>query len=279
MQHTVTATIVVPTKPIVTPILAAICWLPSGESGEAAAGVVVLRDSKMRSANSQKHITQNGIAMCVLYWIHTKKVRTNISNVSFKYITAKVCNESHHRCPICGLYYAGKFTGTIDIALAVCLIKTFCLAEWGAVNGRLLSTKWRRHDSIVKLQNKLKATHTLPISLLLWSPGFPLIFDHFKAVISSEGLSIDSTDSTLTINNSECVRKSYFGYYLVQLADNGVTHYKAGSQYDSGASMASQASGWCWNRLNFYSSIASPALASVQPIRLSKNWTSGIEFD
>ena len=42
-------------------------------------------------------------------------------------------------CPICGLYYAGEFTGTIDIALAVCLIKTFCLIE--AVNGRLLGTE------------------------------------------------------------------------------------------------------------------------------------------
>ena len=29
---------------------------------------------------------------------------------------------------------------------------------------------------------------------------------------------------------------------------------------------------WCWNRLDFYSSIASPALASFQPIRLSKIW-------
>ena len=130
--------------------------------------------------------------------IHTEKVRTDVSSVSSKYITAKVCHESHHRCPICGLYYAGKFTGTIDIALAVCLIKMFCLTEWAAANGRLLGTEWRRHDSIAKLQNKLKATHTLPISLILWSPGFPLIFDHFKAVISSEGLSINSTDCTLT---------------------------------------------------------------------------------
>ena len=39
---------------------------------------------------------------------------------------------------------------------------------------------------------------------------------------------------------------------------------------------ASQALGWHWNRLNFYSSIASPALASIQPIKLSKNLTLGI---
>ena len=34
-----------------------------------------------------------------------------------------------------------------------------------------------------------------------------------------------------------------------------------------------------WNRLDFYSSIVSPALASIQPIRLSKNLMSGIQFD
>ena len=90
---------------------------------------------KIRNVNSQKHVTHNGISKHVLYW---KNVRTNVSSVSSKYITAKVCNESQH-CPICGLYYAGKFTGTIDIALAVCLIKTFCLIE--AVNGRLLGTE------------------------------------------------------------------------------------------------------------------------------------------
>ena len=60
--------------------------------------------------------------------MYTEKVRTNVSSVSSKYITAKVCHESHH-CPICGLHYTGEFTGTIDIDLAVCLIKTFCLTE------------------------------------------------------------------------------------------------------------------------------------------------------
>ena len=157
---------------------------------------------KMRNVNSEIQITA-----CI---IRTKKVRTNVLSVSSKYTTAKVCNENNH-CPICRLYYTGKFTSTIDIAQAVCPIETFCLAEWGAVNGRLLGTEWRRHDSIVKLQNKLKATHTLPISLLLWSPGFPLIFDHFKAVVSSDIWSIDSTDSTLTImcdNYDELVRKN-----------------------------------------------------------------------
>ena len=54
---------------------------------------------------------------------------------------------------------------------------------------------------------------------------------------------------------------------------------KPGSQYDAHASVASRASGWRWNRLDFYSSVASRALASVQPIRLSKNLTSGMQFD
>ena len=39
-----------------------------------------------------------------------------------------------------------------------------------------------------------------------------------------------------------------------------------------GASIASLASGWRWNRLDF-SSVASPALTSIQPIRLPKNLT------
>ena len=51
---------------------------------------------------------------------------------------------------------------------------------------------------------------------------------------------------------------------------------KPGSQYDACASVAS---GWCWNKLDFYSSVASWALASIQPIRLSKNLTSGMQFD
>ena len=54
---------------------------------------------------------------------------------------------------------------------------------------------------------------------------------------------------------------------------------KPGSQYDACANVASRASRWRWNRLDFYSSIASRALASVQPIRLSKKLTSGMQFD
>ena len=54
---------------------------------------------------------------------------------------------------------------------------------------------------------------------------------------------------------------------------------KPGSQYDARASVAMRASGWHWNRLDFYSSVASWALASVQPIRLSKNLTSAMQFD
>ena len=52
--------------------------------------------------------------------------------------------------------------------------------------------------------------------------------------------------------------------------------FKPGSQYDARASIALRASGWCWNRLDFYSSVASLALASVQPIRLSKNLRDAI---
>ena len=48
---------------------------------------------------------------------------------------------------------------------------------------------------------------------------------------------------------------------------------KAGSQYDARACVASRVSEWCWNRLDFYSNVASRALASIQPIILSKNLT------
>ena len=54
---------------------------------------------------------------------------------------------------------------------------------------------------------------------------------------------------------------------------------KPGSQYDACASIALWASGWRWNRLNFYSSVVSRVLASVQPIRLLKKLTSGMQFD
>ena len=54
---------------------------------------------------------------------------------------------------------------------------------------------------------------------------------------------------------------------------------KPGSQYDAHANVASRAPGWRWNRLDFYSSVALQALASVQPIRLSKNLMSEIQFD
>ena len=54
---------------------------------------------------------------------------------------------------------------------------------------------------------------------------------------------------------------------------------KPGSQYDAHSNVASWAPGWHWNRLDFYSSVASQALASVQPIRLLKNLMSEIQFD
>ena len=43
--------------------------------------------------------------------------------------------------------------------------------------------------------------------------------------------------------------------------------------------VASRVSGWCWSRLDFYSSVTSRVLASVQPIRLSKNLSSEMQFD
>ena len=131
-----------------------------------------------------------------MYQIHMEMVRTNVSSESSKYVTSQPRSAMRANT---GVLFVDFITQENSQALlTVHFIKTFCLTEWGAVNGRLLSTEWRRHDSIVKLQNELKATHTLPISLLLWSPRFPLIFDHFKAVISSDSLSINSTDSTLT---------------------------------------------------------------------------------
>ena len=36
---------------------------------------------------------------------------------------------------------------------------------------------------------------------------------------------------------------------------------------------------WHWNRLDFYSSVVLRTLANVQPIRLPKNLTSGMQFD
>ena len=54
---------------------------------------------------------------------------------------------------------------------------------------------------------------------------------------------------------------------------------KPALQYDAHANVASRVPGWCWNRLDFYSSVALQALASVQPIRLSKNLMSEIQFD
>ena len=54
---------------------------------------------------------------------------------------------------------------------------------------------------------------------------------------------------------------------------------RPGSQYDVRTSVVSRASEWRWNRLEFYSSVVSWALASVQPIRLSKNLTSRMQFD
>ena len=68
-----------------------------------------------------------------------------------------------------------------------------------------------------------------------------------------------------------------FFTYLCEIHYHG--WLKPGSQFDPRTSVVLWASGWRWNRLDFYSSVASRALASVQPIRLSKNLTSGMQFD
>ena len=66
MQHTVTATIVVPAAPIATPIPRAFTSvLPPERPCEV--DIVVFRNSKRRDANNQKHVTYNGVAMHVLY--------------------------------------------------------------------------------------------------------------------------------------------------------------------------------------------------------------------
>ena len=68
------ATGMVPATPIATPILRVDTQLlPLARSCEV--DIVVFRDSKRRNANSQKHVTHNGIAMCVL---HTEKARTKL---------------------------------------------------------------------------------------------------------------------------------------------------------------------------------------------------------
>ena len=79
----------------------------------------------------------------------------------------------------------------------------------------------------------------------------------------------------LFYNNSKQYTRALIGVWREYMP---LLRIKPGSQYDAHASIASwasRASGWCWNRLDFYSSIASRALASVQPIRSSKNLMSG----
>ena len=75
---------------------------------------------------------------------------------------------------------------------------------------------------------------------------------------------------TIQVLLSHCVYRQQLGVLF---------HLKPSSQYDARASITSRASGWRWNRLNFYSSVVSRALASVQPIRLSKNLMSEMQFD
>ena len=57
----------VPATPITIPILIRVIapLLPHEKSCEV--DIFVFRDSKMRNANRQENVTDNGIAMCVLY--------------------------------------------------------------------------------------------------------------------------------------------------------------------------------------------------------------------
>ena len=75
-----------------------------------------------------------------------------------------------------------------------------------------------------------------------------------------------------------CITRTMYMYIQHCIYDLHVA-YKLGPQYDAGASVVSWMSGWRCNRLDFYSSVASPVLASVQPIRLLKCLTSGKELD
>ena len=72
------ATGMVPATPIVIPTLIRVIasLLPHEKSCEV--DIFVFRESKRRNANSQKHVTHNGIAMYVLYRIHTEKARTKL---------------------------------------------------------------------------------------------------------------------------------------------------------------------------------------------------------
>ena len=83
--------------------------------------------------------------------------------------------------------------------------------------------------------------------------------------------------STLQLG-PHCMWLILFGGWYYK-AETFIVELRPGSQYDARASVASRASGWRWNRLDFYSNVALRALASVQPIRLSKNLTSGMQFD
>ena len=93
-------------------------------------------------------------------------------------------------------------------------------------------------------------THCLSVSSC-GAPVFHWYLTTSKLLLASEGLSIDSTDGTLTINIMNVWGKNHNGYYyLVHLADIIMLVH---NNYDAGASVASQASGWRWNGLNFYS--------------------------
>ena len=83
MQHTVTATGMVPATPIAIPIPRELTpLLPLERTCEV--DIFVFSDSKRRNANNQKHVTRNGIIKCVSYWwkIHSRfhiqqKIKSN----------------------------------------------------------------------------------------------------------------------------------------------------------------------------------------------------------
>ena len=68
----------VPAAPIVIPTLIRVIAQLLPPEGSCEVDIAVFRDSKRGNANNQKHVTHNGIAMHVLYWIHTEKARTNL---------------------------------------------------------------------------------------------------------------------------------------------------------------------------------------------------------
>ena len=67
----------VPATPIVIPTLIRVIAQPLPPERSCEVDIAVFRDSKRRNANNQKHVTDNGIATCVLY-TYMEKARTKL---------------------------------------------------------------------------------------------------------------------------------------------------------------------------------------------------------